>query len=70
MIFSGFKRVVFLNMELEQALYSSWLLHFKECYMLDLTQVLTYSAALGIAAAIPGPGMAALVARSVSGGGL
>lgn len=36
--------------------------------MLDLTQVLTYSAALGIAAAIPGPGMAALVARSVSGG--
>jgi threonine/homoserine/homoserine lactone efflux protein len=27
--------------------------------MLDLTQVLTYSAALGIAAAIPGPGMAA-----------
>jgi len=38
--------------------------------MLDLTQVLTYSAALGIAAAIPGPGMAALVARSVSGGAL
>ncbi|CAN7735597.1 LysE family translocator [Caballeronia sp. LjRoot31] len=38
--------------------------------MLDLTQVLTYSAALGIAAAIPGPGMAALVARSVSGGTL
>lgn len=36
--------------------------------MLDLTQVLTYSVALGIAAAIPGPGMAALVARSVSGG--
>jgi len=36
--------------------------------MLDLTQALTYSAALGIAAAIPGPGMAALVARSVSGG--
>lgn len=36
--------------------------------MLDLTQVLTYSAALGIAAAIPGPGMAALVARSVNGG--
>lgn len=38
--------------------------------MLDLTQVLTYSMALGIAAAIPGPGMAALVARSVSGGAL
>lgn len=38
--------------------------------MLDLTQVLTYSIALGIAAAIPGPGMAALVARSVSGGAL
>jgi len=38
--------------------------------MLDLTQVLTYSVALGIAAAIPGPGMAALVARSVSGGAL
>ncbi|KWS16122.1 MULTISPECIES: LysE family translocator [Pseudomonas syringae group genomosp. 2] len=38
--------------------------------MLDLTQVLTYSAALGIAAAIPGPGMSALVARSVSGGAL
>ncbi|WP_171885313.1 LysE family translocator [Pseudomonas aeruginosa] len=30
----------------------------------------TYSVALGIAAAIPGPGMAALVARSVSGGTL
>lgn len=38
--------------------------------MLDLTQILTYSVALGIAAAIPGPGMAALVARSVSGGAL
>ncbi|AHF67490.1 MULTISPECIES: LysE family translocator [Pseudomonas] len=38
--------------------------------MLDMTQILTYSAALGIAAAIPGPGMAALVARSVSGGTL
>ncbi|WEK10633.1 MAG: LysE family transporter [Candidatus Pseudomonas colombiensis] len=36
--------------------------------MLDLSQILTYAAALGIAAAIPGPGMAALVARSVSGG--
>lgn len=36
--------------------------------MLDLTQVITYSVALGIAAAIPGPGMAALVARSVNGG--
>ena len=38
--------------------------------MLDLTQALTYSAAVGLAAAIPGPGMAALVARSVSGGTL
>lgn len=38
--------------------------------MLDLSQVLTYSAALGVAAAIPGPGMAALVARSVSSGPL
>ncbi|MFJ4142982.1 LysE family translocator [Pseudomonas sp. NPDC089734] len=38
--------------------------------MLDMTQVLTYSTALGIAAAIPGPGMAALVARSVSGGAI
>ncbi len=38
--------------------------------MLDISQVLTYSAALGVAAAIPGPGMAALVARSVSGGAL
>lgn len=38
--------------------------------MLDLTQILTYSAALGVAAAIPGPGIAALVARSISGGAL
>jgi len=38
--------------------------------MLDFSQVLTYSVALGIAAAIPGPGIAALVARSVSGGPL
>lgn len=37
--------------------------------MLDTTQALTYSAALALAAAIPGPGMAALVARSVSSGG-
>lgn len=36
--------------------------------MLDSTQILTYSVALAIAAIIPGPGMAALVARSVSGG--
>lgn len=36
--------------------------------MLDLTQVLAYSAALGVAAIIPGPGMVALVARSISGG--
>ena len=38
--------------------------------MLNLSQALTYAAALGVAAAIPGPGMAALVARSVSGGTL
>jgi len=38
--------------------------------MPDLTQALTYSAALAVAAAIPGPGMAALVARSVSGGAI
>lgn len=38
--------------------------------MLNVSQALTYTAALGIAAAIPGPGMAALVARSVSGGTL
>jgi len=31
-------------------------------------QVISYMAALGLAAAIPGPGMTALVARSVSGG--
>ncbi|MDH3353684.1 MAG: LysE family translocator [Chromatiales bacterium] len=36
--------------------------------MLEPTQILTYVAALGIAAAIPGPGMTALVARSVSSG--
>ena len=36
--------------------------------MLGTSQILTYSAALGIAAAVPGPGMTALVARSVSGG--
>lgn len=38
--------------------------------MLELSQALTYTAALGVAAAIPGPGMAALVARSVGGGAL
>ena len=38
--------------------------------MLEFSQVLTYTAALAVAAAIPGPGMAALVARSVSGGAL
>ncbi|WAH59074.1 LysE family translocator [Pseudomonas silvicola] len=38
--------------------------------MLDTSQILTYSAALAVAAAIPGPGMAALVARSVGGGAL
>ncbi|MCW7537015.1 LysE family translocator [Aquabacterium sp. A7-Y] len=38
--------------------------------MLDLTQILAFSVAMGIGAAIPGPGMAALIARSVSGGTL
>ena len=38
--------------------------------MLELTQILTYIAALAVAAAIPGPGMTALVARSVSSGAL
>jgi len=36
--------------------------------MLGMTQIISYIAALGLAAAIPGPGMTALVARSVSGG--
>jgi threonine/homoserine/homoserine lactone efflux protein len=35
---------------------------------MEHTQLLTYIAALGIAAAIPGPGMTALVARTVSSG--
>ena len=38
--------------------------------MLELSQVFTYIAALAIAVAIPGPGMTALVARSVSSGAL
>ncbi|ATZ11923.1 LysE family translocator [Erwinia amylovora] len=36
--------------------------------MLGSAQIISYIAALGLAAAIPGPGMTALVARSVSGG--
>ena len=36
--------------------------------MLEPTQILAYAAALAVAAAIPGPGMTALVARSVSSG--
>ncbi|WP_380182443.1 LysE family translocator [Kalamiella sp. sgz302252] len=36
--------------------------------MLGTAQILSYIAALGLAAAIPGPGMTALVARSVSSG--
>lgn len=36
--------------------------------MLDPTQVLAYAVALGIAAAIPGPGMTALVARAAGSG--
>ncbi len=38
--------------------------------MLELTQIITYVVALAIAAAIPGPGMTALVARSLSSGAL
>lgn len=38
--------------------------------MIDLTQALPYVIALAIAAAIPGPGMTALVARSVSSGAI
>ncbi len=38
--------------------------------MLGTTQIISYIAALGLAAAIPGPGMTALVARSVSGGAI
>ena len=38
--------------------------------MLELSQVFTYIAALAIAVAIPGPGLTALVARSVSSGAL
>ena len=38
--------------------------------MLELPQIFTYIAALAIAVAIPGPGMTALVARSVSSGAL
>jgi threonine/homoserine/homoserine lactone efflux protein len=36
--------------------------------MLDLTQILTFALALGVAAFIPGPGITTLVARSVGGG--
>jgi len=36
--------------------------------ILEITQILTYMTALAIAAAIPGPGMTALVARSVNTG--
>ncbi len=38
--------------------------------MLGSAQIISYIAALGLAAAIPGPGMTALVARSVSGGAI
>ncbi|AHG21708.1 lysine transporter LysE [Chania multitudinisentens RB-25] len=38
--------------------------------MLGTAQILSYITALGLAAAIPGPGMTALVARSVSGGAI
>ncbi|MFT2112060.1 LysE family translocator [Marinomonas sp. 2405UD68-3] len=36
--------------------------------MIETTQIFSYVTALGVAAAIPGPGITALVARSVSGG--
>ncbi|MEM6160959.1 LysE family translocator [Erwinia sp. P6884] len=36
--------------------------------MLGTAQIISYITALGLAAAIPGPGMTALVARSVNGG--
>jgi len=38
--------------------------------MIETAQIISYIAALGLAAAIPGPGMTALVARSVSGGAI
>lgn len=38
--------------------------------MSGTTEILSYVTALGLAAAIPGPGMTALVARSVSGGAI
>jgi len=38
--------------------------------MLDISQMLTYVIALAIAVAIPGPGITALVARSVSSGAM
>ncbi|HBV38447.1 MAG TPA: LysE family translocator [Erwinia sp.] len=38
--------------------------------MSGTAQIFSYMAALGLAAAIPGPGMTALVARSVSGGAI
>lgn len=36
--------------------------------MLDVTQILAYALALGVAVAIPGPGITALVSRSVASG--
>ena len=36
--------------------------------MISTAELLAYTIALGIAAAIPGPGMTALVARSVGSG--
>jgi threonine/homoserine/homoserine lactone efflux protein len=38
--------------------------------MLDQSDILAYAIALGIAAGVPGPGMTALVARSVNAGAL
>lgn len=36
--------------------------------MLDLSQILAFAVALGVAAFVPGPGITTLVARSVAGG--
>lgn len=38
--------------------------------MSGTTEILSYATALGLAAAIPGPGMTAPIARSVSGGAI
>ncbi len=42
----------------------------KRIDMMDISQILAFAVALGVAAFIPGPGITTLVARSVSGGSL